>query len=260
MSLISYANSILNEDLSEIGLKRKKGLEWYKLIDNMFYVNVLVRKTGPILWVNVAVRSLLAPLEDSDMGMDEVDGMHWQSLLCEGKPDNQIFLEHLVYIENDEGALQRMKTLGHRMIEPIKPVLLSVHDLQSCYEAKNMLAYMMCRYSKSKSLGRDISPDEVTTWPPLDCFFILCKLGRYDDAADYIRRELADYEQIHAEDEILPILLEEERGFWMPYVRMVENGEYDRINEIMLKNYNENCDILEKKHKIKIDRNGFSCC
>ena len=46
MSLISYVNSILNEDLSEIGLKRKKGLEWYKLIDNMFYVFHLLSTTS----------------------------------------------------------------------------------------------------------------------------------------------------------------------------------------------------------------------
>ncbi len=252
-------NSLFNEELNEIGLVRSKGLEWYKLIDSIAYVNVLVRKAGPMLSVYAAARSLLSPLEDSYAGMETVDNMHFQRLMSNGMTVDQIFLEHLYYIENDEDALLKMKALAHEMIEPVKPVLFGVCDLQSCYDAENKLAYMNCFYTSSKLLGRPFTLDETTVFPPLDCFFILCKQGRYDEAADYFRRGLANYERKYA-DPNLPDLVENVWGKWMPYVRMVENGEYEKLNGIMLKSYNDNCDLLEAKHKIKIDRTGFANC
>ena len=257
MSLISYVNSILNDDLTEIGLKRQKGLEWYKIVDNSIYVNVLVRNTRGILWLHASARSLLSPLNDSFLAMDRVDDIYMESLLREGKTIDQIFLSHLIYNEDNENVLPKMKTLGHEMIGLVKPVLAGVHDLQSCYYAQNMLGYLNCCYIESRRLGRDYKFEEHTVWPPLDCFFMLCKMGRYDAAADYIRRELANYERIFANNTNLPKLLEENNNRFMPYVSMAENGEYEKINEIMLKNYNENCDYLEAKHRIRIDRSWF---
>lgn len=128
--------------------------------------------------------------------------------------------------------------------------------------------------SGSKWLGRDYTPQDHAESEPDDAYSILCSLGRYEEAAEYLRRYIENFksaqyrgleEPASANENADPKLtafrmaqvdelVKEQNEYWAPYIEAAESRDVEKINADLLRRYNENCDLLEEKHRIKIDR------
>ena len=130
MSFITFAKAMLGDELVEIGFERKSGVDWYKLIDNCILLRLRFRKLYGFTEVTFGIQSMF-----SKLGYSEILN---NNLMDYGPRTNgNVDLESIVLAYADENTPggQEMIEKGKRMFSVVKPVLASVHDLQSCFDA-----------------------------------------------------------------------------------------------------------------------------
>ena len=260
MTFLAYIKQMLSDDLNELGFKycgtknAYHGPEWYKLIDGMFYLQVWARKLGyGFIEIWFSIKSLLGDKLYDTPSQHNLAMLMTQDLLNDSKDVGP--LGFVLFFSNDnEENIKSGLEWGRKSFALARPILESVHDFESCLAAKQSAGYAERYFQGKKWLGREYTPDDYVEFPPLDVFFILCYLERYDDAAEYIQRHLNEMAMSHPND---TQVIESHTNTYVPYMEMAKNREVAKIRAMMIENYNANCDSLEEKHGIKIDRSRF---
>ena len=252
MSVISFANEMLGEDLKEIGFQRKKGTEWFKIIGGCIYLNVFVREVHGFLDIYCKARALFSPLLDTYGWMHNVNLIYREIERSKGSDGCALHYE-----EDDADYSQKMILTGREMFSCVKPVLAEVKDIETCYEANEKLGWLEVFHGKGVLFGHPYLREEHTSVPPEDGFFMLCAMDRLEEGADYLKRAISNYKRDLSyralSDSFKEQLVKEEKSRYEHYIQMIEAHDYNGIKEIMLKNYNEACEKLEIKYRIKIN-------
>ena len=246
MSLLSFMDEMLGEELKEIGFTRKKGLEWYKIIDDCIYLNVYVRRIGGgFIHIYCKSRSLFSPLIGPVSFMDFVNMIYSEVEKQNGRSGSALH-----YDERPE-VKEKMMDCGRKIFGSVKPILGSVSDLKSCFEANEILNSLRCT-------GKAAITKDHTSWPPEDGYFILCRLGLYEEAGNYMNNAIINYrrylERTSSFTALDAELADRVKKELTPYIRLVETKDYAAINSMMKSNYIAACDELEQKYRIKINK------
>ena len=252
MSFLTFTQEMLGADLNELGFCRKKGTEWFKLIDDCIYLNVYVRKTsGNMIEIYCKARSLFSPFLDGFMHMNQVNNIFRQFRQSIGKDSFAVHFE-----DEDREYADRMINNGHEMFSIVKPLLASVADLQTCFAAECRLSFLEVFHGRSKILGRPYTQEDDTVFPPEDCFFLLYVMGRCEEAAQYLKRSVDNYLRDYCRSSNDLELVELHRESLTPFIRMIEAEEHEMLYNLITENYHHACDLLEERYRIKIDRNN----
>ena len=146
---------------------------------------------------------------------------------------------------------EKMIAYGRKVFGTVKPILESVSDLKSCFEANEIMNSLRCT-------GEAAITNDHTAWPPEDGYFILCRQGLYEEAGNYMDNAIINYrrylERTSSFTAIDAELAEKVKNELTPYIRLVETKDYAAINGMMKSNYISACDELEQKYRIKINR------
>ena len=262
MTFLAYIKQMLADELNELGFKYcgtkndYHGPKWYKLIDDMFYLQVWARNLGyGFIEIWFSIDSLLGDKLSNTPFQHNLARLMTQELLNEGKAVGPLGGFVLRFLNDNEKNIEWWLERGRRSFALARPILESVYDFESCLAAKQRAGYAELYFHGRELLGREYTPDDYAEFPPLDVFFILCYLERFDDAAEYIQRYMNGMARSNPND---IQILEEDARIYSPYMEMAKNREVEKIRTMMIENYNTNCDILEERHGIKIDRSRFA--
>lgn len=290
MTYLAFVKAILSDELSELGSTYGginnagyKGPIWYKLIDNMIYLTVESRLVSHMMglaeiwftigslltqyhpfgymidWqvsdliISLKERNLISELAKEDRGdTSEINGIT-SDIRNAVKDGANVWYDR----RSDEKNEKHIKH-ARAQFRLSKQLIAGVSDLESCFNAKQRAGYLSFHHSKSQMLGKEYTEDDWTepTWPD-DAYFILCLLGRIDDAARYIEKDIASFEGDTFCKPSESIILDH-RKEWVPYVELAKNRKYDEIRAMMLRNYNANCDRLETERKIVVDQSKWT--
>ena len=259
MTFLAFLKAMLSEDLTEIGFKYSKekndygGPIWYKIVDDSVYLCLTARKLSyGDLKIYVGIHSLFSPLMSNFMFYEDLVDPYTQMVLSKGGNIGPVGI-WLQRPDKDE-APDRYIALGKKCLALVKPVLSSVHDLESCFNAKQQLGYLGRYYYGKKWVGREYTPDDYTEHPPEDPFFILFLLGRFEEAERYLHHNISDFAYIQRDASDLDRLIGMLKDELDPYIELIQQKKYDQIKEKMLEFYNKNCDWIENNHRVVIDR------
>ena len=246
MSLISYVDEMLGADLKEIGFTRKKGTEWFKIIDDCIYLNVFVRRVaGGFVEIYCKTRSLFSPLIDSFLVMNHVNVCFSMSERQNGRSGIALHYDETPEVRNI------MMNNGRKIFGIVKPILGEVSDLKSCFEANEIL------YSL-RLTGRAAMNEEISSWPPEDGYYILCRQGLYEEAGEYMRNAVENYGRHYYRTTInkaeAAALYEQTKNRYAHYIRLDEEKDYKTIIDNMRNNYIDACDKLNNKYRIRIEQ------
>lgn len=251
---------MLGTELDELGFvyagtkNADRGPEWIKIIDNMIYLTFRARKTGGgFIEVWFSVGSLLARYPENSLKMYFLSDIMGQQILNSGG-DNGVLGFNLFFSNGSEEIIDSDINRGRKCFSIVKPVLASVNDLESCFKAKQRSGYLSTFVYARKWYGREATEEDYAEYPPDDAFFILCMLGRYDEAANYLLRYLKEFKRVYWNTTDGPQLYQKKVDTWTPYIELAEKREIGRLNAMMIKNYNANCDWVEVNKGFKIDR------
>ena len=251
MSLISFSNAILKDDLSALGFQRKAGSEWIKIVDRMILLSVGTRSLNGFIEISYEISPLFWKLAYNTSIFTVYKGIL-------GKANKEVDLSDVMIPildeKTDKGKLMVEK--GRKLFKLIEPTFGEVKDLESAFYAMHKLDYIASAPFFSRYFGREYSLDEHTIWPPEGAALILCKLGRYDEAYEYLNQALINYSArsynpYSSSDDLKKLYLNEENRL-IPLIESFRQGEVDKIEKLMNEHYFENIKRIEAKYKISI--------
>ncbi len=262
MTFLSFMKKMIGDDLLELGFtyagteRTYHGPVWYKLIDNCIFMLVNARKLSyGLIEICFCMDSLFSPCYENAMFRHSVAWIAEEHRLAIGGEDKPLgFL--LLYSNGPEEETQRLIEHGKSAFALIKPLLASVLDFESCFNAKQKAGYMERFITARKWFGSEYTIDDYAEWPPIHAYCLLCAMGKYDKAADYILKEIALFEKVQSKVSDGMRLIQEHKEEWEPYLKMAQNHEAEKIHELMRKTYLANCDMLDVKLKIRVDRDA----
>lgn len=262
MSFITFAKTALGDELAALGFERKRGVDWFKLIDDCIWLRFRLRKVAVGLCeLHFGMQSLFSKLWSDDEEPKSYTELQFNAGFQyfereRAKGVERIYMHPIYEDENtDDGKASIAHVRG--IFAVIAPVLASVSDLSSCKRAIELADYMTQYPHLTHELDSELEQKGFTAWPPEDVFFILCKQGKYGEAAAYLKRDIIYHGEhmtrIHGSENGNE-QMEYEKKRVTPYIEMIERGETDKIEQIMRENYIRNCDLIESIFKIEIDR------
>ncbi|MBR0136163.1 MAG: hypothetical protein IJM18_08170, partial [Clostridia bacterium] len=188
MSLISFSKAMLGDDLTEIGFKKKKGTKWVKIVDRSVFMAVSTRSLYGLLEIQFSIEPLYFHfcIEKSMVGF-------YAGLLALNGTNCEVPNIMIPVLDENTEAGKRVIEKGRQQFRAIKPMLERVVDLESALSVLNEIDYIPCKSAFTQRLGREYTIEEHTVFQHEKGFFILCKLGRYQEAAEYLRQSLYIY-------------------------------------------------------------------
>ena len=252
MSLISFSKAMLGDDLAEIGFKKKKGTKWVKIVDRSVFMAVSTRSLYGLLEIQFRIEPLYC-----DFCMEKsIFNFYTGFLMLNGEGSEVSNLMIPILDENTEAG-KRVIEKGRQQFRALKPMLERVVDLESALSVLNEIDYIPCKSAFTQRLGREYTIEEHTVFPPEKGFFILCKLGRYQEAAEYLRQSLYIYPiriwNEYRDNKDQEELLANEKLRLLPLIELVEQGDFDKLENMMNDYYNENLKAMEEEYGVKLD-------
>ena len=250
MSYSSFTKLMVGDELKELGYVKATKEEWVKIIDKSIFVSVWVQNLHGTMIFNFKI----FPLFGIDPGYYSIMHILQQKTLAEG--GDPAFSGAVLRLY-DPGTDNEKKSIaaGKSIFAIIRPIIEGVTDLESAARAIQKADYLRCFYTYSTRLGREYTLEEHIAWPPEPVFFILCKLGKYREAADYLERDLSffqNFQGTQGDPEFYESIRKNEHNRIDPLLQLVYEEKYDELERIMQSHYEKNCKEIEKNYKITI--------
>ena len=251
MSQISFTKAMLGEDLAKLGFIKKKGAKWVKIVDDSVFMAVSTRSLYGLLEIQFRIEPLCC-----DFCMEKSIFNFYTGFLMLNGEGSEVSNLMIPILNESTDAGKRAIEKGRQQFRALKPMLERVVDLESALDALTEIDYITVKASFTQRLGREYTIEEHTVFPPEKGFFILCRLGRYNEAAEYLRQSLDIYPMRiwdeYSDDKEQNELLENEKLRLLPLAKLIEQGDFDKLNKMMNDCYMRNKKVMENEYGVKL--------